>query len=507
MGNVGSDKDWYEETKGMYRPTPEAFDAPKGVGTVSDYINEGNMQTPDEKDYRNRIGQGYDLSGAARGTQEDMLGYLKAVAEGNLGGKKTLSQQAQEQSLSQIQAQSTAAARSGQSAAQQRMAQYAGAAASQQSASAGALASMKEQQDAQKAVLSGAGQMRTQDLQMAGLAQQGLLSATQAESMKKDMVAKYIALGLSEREADRRANMTLEAMRMQAWESSQGRDMQRSAADDAMTQSMIGGGIAAGGALLAAFSDKRVKKDIKKTDMKHYVTSCAGTKTGITDTTGFLDEVDEPLIEERPTIAQVKPLNVTPDVSALGVRQSKEAIIAPKANADEPGIAVQKMTQAKADDSSSSKVAKSAGGILSSFGSSLIGGSRENNAQKMADAANKKNSDNMMEFFNSMMEIPDNSPASYITSDKAAKNSEPVGDFMDAIQAYKYRYKNPEKHGAGERIGVMAQDMEKSALGDALIAKDENGVRHINMDPRKFNPLVLASLADLNKRLRKVEGE
>lgn len=513
-GNAaGEYKSWYEETQGMYRPSPEAFDAPKGVGTVKDYITQGHMQPLDENDYRSRISQGYDLSGTARGTQEDMLGYLKAVAEGNLGGgRKTLSQQAQEQSLSQIQAQSTAAARSGQSAAAQRMAQYTGAAASQQAAASGALASMKEQQDAQRAVLAGAGQMRTQDLQMAGLAQQGLLSATQAESMKKDMTAKYIALGLSEREADRRANMALEAMRMQAWESHQGRDMQRSAADDAMMQSIIGGGIAAGGALLAAFSDKRGKKDIKKADMKKYITSCAGAKTGIAGTTGFLDEVDEPGIEAPPVvteIAQVKPLAVTPEVSATSVSKSpsKEAIATPKANVDEPGIAVQKVTQAAKTDDSSSKAAKAAGGILSSLGGGLMGGAKESEPKRMADAAASKNYEHMMELFNSLMATPDNSPASAFVSDKAAKASAPVEDFMDALQAYKYRYKNPEKHGAGERVGVMAQDMEKSKLGDALIVKDKQGLRHINMDPQKFNPLVLASLADLNKRLRKVEGE
>jgi hypothetical protein len=479
---AGSSENWYEYTKGMYRPAPEAFDTPGGAGPqgsyVKGYAGMGFMAPQDEDKYRSWISQGYGLAGASRGDQERMLDYIKAVAEGNLGGgRKTLAQQAQEQSLAQIQASSTAAARSGASPALQRAAMYQGGAASQQAAASGALASMKEQQDAQRLALQAAGQMRTQDIQQAVAAQQGLLSSTQAESMKKEMTAKYIALGLSDREAERRANMALEAMRMQSWESQQGRAMQQSAIDQSFWNSLLGGGIAAGGALLAAFSDKRGKKDIERADMRRYLTSCAGAKTGITDTTGFLDDLyDEP-----------------------GVVVS---------NVDEPGVAGTKATPATTADNSAKY--KAAGGALTSFGTSIMAQGK-NAAQDMIQAAGEKNQERMNDLFNSLMSMPGGTyaeAAPAAVSDMSAKEGEtPVNDFMDALQAYRYRYKEPEKHGRGERIGVMAQDMEKSKLGDSLIVKDSKGLRHIDMDPQKFNPLVLASLADLNKRLRKVESE
>ena len=77
-----------------------------------------------------------------------------------------------------------------------------------------------------------------------------------------------------------------------------------------------------------------------------------------------------------------------------------------------------------------------------------------------------------------------------------------VREAMDALTPYNYRYKDEGLLGAGKRVGIMAQDLEKSKLGKATVVETKIGKV---VDPPKAMGLVLASVADLNKRLAKVE--
>ena len=75
------------------------------------------------------------------------------------------------------------------------------------------------------------------------------------------------------------------------------------------------------------------------------------------------------------------------------------------------------------------------------------------------------------------------------------------GQFLDDVTGYKYKYKNP-KHGQGEQVGVMAQDVEKNA--PELVIDTPEGKM---IDYGKSGGLIFASLADLHKRLREMEDE
>lgn len=77
-----------------------------------------------------------------------------------------------------------------------------------------------------------------------------------------------------------------------------------------------------------------------------------------------------------------------------------------------------------------------------------------------------------------------------------------ASDFLDSLTPTKFKYKNPEKHGEGTRVGVMAQDMEKKA--PELVVEGEDG-KYI--DYNKAGGRLFASLADMNQRLKKVEGK
>jgi hypothetical protein len=97
----------------------------------------------------------------------------------------------------------------------------------------------------------------------------------------------------------------------------------------------------------------------------------------------------------------------------------------------------------------------------------------------------------------------------YMASDKNVKQDvqqapDEVDSFLNDLTGYKYSYKDPEKYGQGERLGVMAQDMEKSNLGSQSVEEGQDGVKMINEE--KTFPAILASIARLNDRLNKMEG-
>jgi hypothetical protein len=76
-----------------------------------------------------------------------------------------------------------------------------------------------------------------------------------------------------------------------------------------------------------------------------------------------------------------------------------------------------------------------------------------------------------------------------------------ANEFLDKLNGYEYDYKD-EKYGKGKQVGVMAQDLEKSKLGKELVQDTEEGKV---VDYGKSMPTIVASLAELHKRLKKLE--
>lgn len=93
-----------------------------------------------------------------------------------------------------------------------------------------------------------------------------------------------------------------------------------------------------------------------------------------------------------------------------------------------------------------------------------------------------------------------------LSDERAKKDVEEFSpsDFLDSLTSYKYKYKDPKKHGDGEHVGVMAQDLEKTDTGSQMVSEGPDGKM---IDYAKAGPSVLASLADINDRLRALEGE
>ena len=77
-------------------------------------------------------------------------------------------------------------------------------------------------------------------------------------------------------------------------------------------------------------------------------------------------------------------------------------------------------------------------------------------------------------------------------------------DFMAQLGSKVYRYKDP-RDGEGHRLGIMAQDLERSKMGrETVVRVDDQG--HLGFDIGKAASAALASVARLHERLSKVEG-
>jgi hypothetical protein len=78
-----------------------------------------------------------------------------------------------------------------------------------------------------------------------------------------------------------------------------------------------------------------------------------------------------------------------------------------------------------------------------------------------------------------------------------------AGHFLDSLTGYKYKYKDPGM-GEGKQVGIMAQDLEKEV---PQMVEDTPHGKMVDYSPEKTTGPVLASLADLHERLRRLEGK
>jgi hypothetical protein len=102
--------------------------------------------------------------------------------------------------------------------------------------------------------------------------------------------------------------------------------------------------------------------------------------------------------------------------------------------------------------------------------------------------------------------------AAIAASDIRAKKNidvapEEIDELLNSLTGYKFEYKNPEKHGAGERLGVMAQDIENTKMGEDIVKPMPDDPEVKGLDTTKVLHAILASVGRLNERLDAMEGK
>ena len=75
--------------------------------------------------------------------------------------------------------------------------------------------------------------------------------------------------------------------------------------------------------------------------------------------------------------------------------------------------------------------------------------------------------------------------------------------FLSALEAKKYNYKDGDQEGRGQKVGVMAQDLEDTEMGNSFVKDTPDGK---TVDYGQGLGAMMASLASLNKRLQSLEG-
>jgi hypothetical protein len=80
---------------------------------------------------------------------------------------------------------------------------------------------------------------------------------------------------------------------------------------------------------------------------------------------------------------------------------------------------------------------------------------------------------------------------------------EDASKFLKAIKAHKFKYKDP-KHGDGEFLGIMAQDLEKTELGKRSVIETPEGKM---VHGGRLATALAAATATLDKRLTKLESK
>jgi hypothetical protein len=99
---------------------------------------------------------------------------------------------------------------------------------------------------------------------------------------------------------------------------------------------------------------------------------------------------------------------------------------------------------------------------------------------------------------------------SYIqgSDENMKKGIKPVRDMIDALSAYEYSYRDDSgRNDHRKHVGIMAQDLEKTKLGKQFVEDDPKGTGYKAVDYGMMLPALAAGIADINERLSKVESK
>lgn len=74
-----------------------------------------------------------------------------------------------------------------------------------------------------------------------------------------------------------------------------------------------------------------------------------------------------------------------------------------------------------------------------------------------------------------------------------------IDEFLKSLQPKSYRYKEPEKYGAGKQLGFMAQDLEREPVSESWVQEDNEGTKRV--DYSRAIPAILAALARIDEKV------
>jgi hypothetical protein len=99
--------------------------------------------------------------------------------------------------------------------------------------------------------------------------------------------------------------------------------------------------------------------------------------------------------------------------------------------------------------------------------------------------------------------------AGLLASDENVKvniedGEEKIDEMLDNVEPKSYDYVDP-KYGEGNHVGVMAQDLENSELGETFVEEDMEGVKRV--DYQKMTPTILAAQTKQHEEMKDVKNK
>ena len=401
------------------------------------------------------------LSGEAIGEQRRGLGMLRRRAM----GQDSVARQAGKREREATQRQIMATARSGRRGpAASRTALMQTSRAGQMISGKIAEAESKERLAAEKAYYAAASGMRGDALKQQQTEQQWWRMKADWERVKKEVLAKYMALGLQEKEAERRARIDYQKLLAQIYNKHLQHKNEMSQRENKAWMGLISSGIKAIGAYAGAKgSDVRGKANVQKLEAS-YTDYPMFSSLYMSEPVG--SNVVSDVYAKQNLSPLTAPLSTTPTAGTQMATQAVSPIAAPVTGKPPAPVQMQMAQPAAAAPSA-----------------------------PRAQVATPLGTTAQATF------APPPSAAPVQTSQQETEN------MLDSLTAYSFDYK-PGFGPPGRQVGVMAQDLEQSPMGAQMVSDTgPAGTKMVDYSPETFNPVAMASLANLNERVRGLEGD
>lgn len=91
-----------------------------------------------------------------------------------------------------------------------------------------------------------------------------------------------------------------------------------------------------------------------------------------------------------------------------------------------------------------------------------------------------------------------------LKTDAKPADSGRVAELLDELKPREFRYKAPDLYGDGDKFGVMAQMLERSAIGRGLVHETPAGKM---VDVPQSVGALLAVAGEMHERLKRVEAK
>lgn len=229
---------------------------------------------------------------------------------------------------------------------------------------------------------------------------------------------------------------------------------------------LIGAGVSAVGAAGAAMSDRAAKTNIepaKEEDLK----------VEIDRPTYVSDSPRNPLVDYG--LSQAAP--------STQAQWSSQGAISPQAMRNMQGGAPEQRPQ------QSSQFANAMGSAAQNFGGGLQGGGNPY-VQQLLNTPNMAMSDRAAKTDIAELSRGEERALAQIDQAFAPRGSVPTASFPPVSEAqeaiaqapgYSFNYRDPARHGEGRRVGIMAQDLERTPLGQQAVMMQPDGTRAVDV--------------------------